>query len=109
MKVECSVCHVRGVLQQRGNSCRIQHYVGFENGKRIYLYHKVGAMEVTAGSNGSKLLEVNEVGSGILLGNGAPPIGLEPMTDWLTASRSTGLSYGGPDLRFTSFQLCSGI
>ena len=27
--------------------------------------------------------------------NVAPPIGLEPMTDWLTASRSTGLSYGG--------------
>jgi hypothetical protein len=25
----------------------------------------------------------------------APPIGLEPMTDWLTASRSTWLSYGG--------------
>jgi hypothetical protein len=25
----------------------------------------------------------------------APPIGLEPMTDWLTASRSTELSYGG--------------
>ena len=25
----------------------------------------------------------------------APPKGLEPLTDWLTASRSTGLSYGG--------------
>jgi hypothetical protein len=25
----------------------------------------------------------------------APPIGFEPMTDWLTASRSTGLSHGG--------------
>jgi hypothetical protein len=25
----------------------------------------------------------------------APPIGLGPMTDWLTASRSTELSYGG--------------
>ncbi len=25
----------------------------------------------------------------------APPIGLGPMTDWLTASRSTWLSYGG--------------
>ena len=89
MKVECSVCHVKGVLQQRGNSCRIQHYVGFENGKRIYLYHKVRAMEVNHGSNGSKLLEVNDVGSGILLRNRAPPKGLEPLTDWLTASRST--------------------
>jgi hypothetical protein len=25
----------------------------------------------------------------------APPKGLEPLTDWLTASRSTVLSYGG--------------
>ena len=25
----------------------------------------------------------------------APPKGLEPLTDWLTASRSTELSYGG--------------
>ena len=39
----------------------------------------------------------------------APPIGLEPMTDWLTASRSTWLSYGGPNLTFTSFHFCSDI
>ena len=25
----------------------------------------------------------------------APPKGFEPLTDWLTASRSTGLSHGG--------------
>jgi len=41
-------------------------------------------MEVNDGSNGSKLLEVNAVGSGTLLGNRAPPKGLEPLTDWLT-------------------------
>jgi hypothetical protein len=52
-------------------------------------------MEVTDGSNGSMSVEVNKVGSDILLVNRAPPIGLEPMTDWLTASRSTWLSYGG--------------
>jgi hypothetical protein len=40
-------------------------------------------------------LGTEKVGSGILLANVAPPIGLEPMTDWLTASRSTWLSYGG--------------
>ena len=89
MKIECPICHVQGVLQQRGNSSRIQHYVGFENGKRIYLYHKIGMMEVNDGSNGSKLLEVNRVDNGILLGSVAPPKGLEPLTDWLTASRST--------------------
>jgi hypothetical protein len=50
MKVECPVCHVQGVLQQRGNSSRVQHYQGFKDGKRVYLYHKVGAMEVNDGS-----------------------------------------------------------
>jgi hypothetical protein len=59
------------------------------NGKRVYLYQKVGVMEVTDGSNGSMSVEVNKVGSDILFVNRAPPIGLEPMTDWLTASRST--------------------
>jgi hypothetical protein len=35
----------------------------------------------------------------------APPIGLEPMTDWLTASRSTWLSYGGT-IQTYSFEFC---
>jgi hypothetical protein len=30
----------------------------------------------------------------------APPKGLEPLTDWLTASRSTWLSYGGTSKRY---------
>ena len=35
----------------------------------------------------------------------APPVGLEPTTDWLTASRSTELSYGGilKLIRFQTF------
>jgi hypothetical protein len=33
----------------------------------------------------------------------APPKGLEPLTDWLTASRSTWLSYGGTALRLCTF------
>ena len=88
MKIQCPVCHVEGVLQVRGKSARVQHYQGFENGKRIYLYHK---MEV----NGSKFLEVKKTGNAIILENVAPPIGFEPMTNWLTASRSAGLSHGG--------------
>jgi hypothetical protein len=39
---------------------------------------------------------------------GAPPKGLEPLTDWLTASRSTWLSYGGIDTRH-KFWDCRGI
>jgi DnaJ-class molecular chaperone len=62
MKIECPVCHVQGLLQQRGNSYRVQHYQGFENGKRLYQYHKIDNMEVN-GSNGSKLLEVKETAS----------------------------------------------
>ena len=55
MKIRCPICSIEGLLQQRGNSYRVQHYQGFENGKRIYLYHKVNRMEV----NGSKIMEVN--------------------------------------------------
>jgi hypothetical protein len=46
---------------------------------------------------------VNEkTGSFFALGV-APPKGLEPLTDWLTASRSTGLSYGGKAIRLCLF------
>jgi hypothetical protein len=34
----------------------------------------------------------------------APPVGLEPTTDWLTASRSTSLSYGGNSLFSKKFE-----
>ena len=46
MKAICIVCGKIGVLQQRGNSRRIQHYIGFESGKRIYQYHKMEVVEV---------------------------------------------------------------
>jgi hypothetical protein len=59
MKVKCPVCGFVGILQQRGNSYRVQHYQGFENGKRSYLYHKVSNMEV----NGSKNMEVSNESS----------------------------------------------
>ena len=93
MKIECPVCHVQGILEQRGNSARVLHYRGIFNGKRLYEKHsdKMGVM----GVNGNKLLGVKEADNGIILGKEAPPKGLEPLTDWLTASRSTGLSYGG--------------
>ena len=53
----CPVCNVEGLLQNRGNSSRIQHYIGFENGKRLYSYHR---LEVKGSNNGSKTLEVKE-------------------------------------------------
>ena len=57
MKVLCPVCNIEGLLQQRGNSSRIQHYLGFESGKRLYSYHK---LEVNGSNNGSKISEVNK-------------------------------------------------
>ena len=39
VKVVCPVCGKMGILQVRGNSKRVQHYVGYKNGKRKYVYH----------------------------------------------------------------------
>ena len=46
MKVRCPVCEVEGFLEQRGNSYRIKHYVGFENGDRKYTIHKVSSEQL---------------------------------------------------------------
>jgi len=48
MKVECPVCGVQGILEQRGNSSRVLHYKGFFNGKRVYEKHsiKMGVMGI---------------------------------------------------------------
>ena len=62
MKIKCPVCGIQGFLQRRGNSFRVQHYIGYRNGKRKYTYHKVPSeiakklMEV----HGSKSMEVNK-------------------------------------------------
>ena len=41
MKALCPVCNVEGFLEQRGSNSRIKHYLGFENGKRKYMYHSL--------------------------------------------------------------------
>ena len=86
MKIECPICGVIGILEVRGQSQRVLHYKGFVDGKRVYEKHPVMGVN---GSNGNKSLGVNRAANGILSENGAPPKGLEPLTDWLTASRST--------------------
>ncbi len=73
MKVVCPVCGVQGVLQERGNSSRIQHYIGFKDGKRAYLYHK---LEV----NGSKFSEVNQPNPVAKLRKMEPSAGFGPAT-----------------------------
>jgi hypothetical protein len=50
MKVECPICHRMGFVQQRGNSVRIGHYVGYKGKTRIVEWHKV---------DGNQLLVIN--------------------------------------------------
>ncbi len=62
-KIVCPTCGVQGYLQTRRNSMRVQHYLGYEQGKRKYNYHKITreyleSVEVNE-QNGSKLPEVN--------------------------------------------------
>ena len=41
MKIVCQVCGVIGYLQHIGkNYYRIRHYIGYENGKPVFKYHK---------------------------------------------------------------------
>jgi len=51
-KVVCPTCGIQGHPQQRGSSSRIQHYKGFIDGKREYIYHKLDPTYLEV--NGSK-------------------------------------------------------
>jgi hypothetical protein len=60
MKIQCPVCGLKGHLQVRGNSARVQHYKGYENGKRKYIWHKIeGELLEYLVVTGSKSLVVN--------------------------------------------------
>ncbi len=95
MKVECPVCNLQGLLQQRGNSSRIQHYVGYKDGKRVYLYHK---LEVN-GSNGSKLLEVKKIKSSPNCNLLVRSPGFEPGLSGWEPDVLTKLDYDRKDLK----------
>ncbi len=119
MKIVCEVCKVEGYLHHIGpNYYRVRHYVGVENGKPRFEYHKQSLAHVQRflnQSNGSidlidpKTIDLKLNKNSSFSVIEAPPKGLEPLTDWLTASRSTGLSYGGSNSSFNSFQFCSAI
>ena len=42
LKVKCPICGIEGFLEQRGNNCRIKHYVGYDGNQRKYLMHAIG-------------------------------------------------------------------
>ena len=56
-----NVQNVEGILQKRGNSYRIQHYVGFRNGKSVYSYHKIEYLNENIGSNENKSMEIKKL------------------------------------------------
>jgi hypothetical protein len=65
MKVLCPVCGISGFLQQRGNSSRVLHYVGYVDGKRVYKSHRM----VINGNNGNQPMVINKSGMGIFNDN----------------------------------------
>lgn len=63
-KIECPICKSIGYLEQRGESFRIKHYIGFENGKRKYVLHKVVSDQIESlGINGNQSLGINNLES----------------------------------------------
>jgi hypothetical protein len=54
----CPVCGRDGFVQQRGNSCRIGHYVGYKNGVSIIEWHRVASecLVKTDGKDGNELM-----------------------------------------------------
>jgi hypothetical protein len=58
-KILCPVCGVMGSVQQRGNSTRIGHYVGFRNGVSIVQWHKIDS----SGKDEESLVKNNLKGS----------------------------------------------
>ena len=92
MKSLCSVCGKEGILEKRGNSTRIIHY-SWVDGKRIFAKHTVDM-----GTDGNRMgttMGTERAENSLILENMAPSKGFGPLTDWLTASRSTGLSHDG--------------
>ena len=77
-KILCSVCDTEGVLQVRGNSARVQHYVGYVKGKRVYSYHNISSAANVMEVNGSKTVEVNSQFCGTLAGNWSLRRDLDP-------------------------------
>ncbi|MGA2386168.1 MAG: hypothetical protein ABSG33_06515 [Candidatus Bathyarchaeia archaeon] len=63
MKLVCPVCNNVGFLEERGQSFRVKHYLGFENGKRKYTLHKVTAEQVKLGINGNQNMGINNLES----------------------------------------------
>ncbi len=101
-KVECPICHVKGFLQIRGKSARIQHYKGIIQGRKIYEYHKIPKPLIL--ENGSKILEATSPNSSLnhpeTWGRGLAWSRLRDL-----GSRDPGSNPGDPTNSFVVFQI----
>ena len=89
MKVKCSICGIKGVLQVRGNSQRVQHYMGFKDGKRLYQWHKIERQLLPETVvNGSKSVVVNNQDSHIFQQIEVDGAGFEPASSAMPTLRS---------------------
>ncbi len=60
MKAKCPTCGIQGFIEQRGNSYRIKHYLGYHGNQRKYLIHTIGkdCMD-NLGINGNQKMGIN--------------------------------------------------
>jgi hypothetical protein len=58
MKALGPICNIEGFLQIRGTNAMIQHYKGFKEGKRLYIYHKLSYSQLQV--NASNSLQVTK-------------------------------------------------
>lgn len=65
MKSQCPVYGVIGSVQQRGNSVRIGHYIGFKDGTSIIQWHSAGKDFLV--KNGKELMVKNKAEISIYL------------------------------------------
>ena len=97
MKIRCEICGIEGQLQHLSkNYYRVKHYLGSVDGRLEFDYHKQSIqymINVQSKANidpiDQRIIDPKLNKNSCFLENVAPPIGLGPMTDWLTASRST--------------------
>ena len=81
LKVKCPSCGISGFLQVRGTNVMVQHYQGFRDNRRIYIYHKVPyELFQNLQVNASKTMQVNSPNNNLLLRNMAGEVGFEPTT-----------------------------
>jgi hypothetical protein len=66
-KIECPICNTIGFLEQRGNSYRIKHYLGFEEGKRKYKVHTITKEQLESlGINGNQSMGIKNLESSLI-------------------------------------------